>query len=111
MSNQKELTSDLEAITSIRTITSIYQEISSFRMNQLRGQVAKTREFLDGVAAVYNHTKTAYLASLQNVPFDNRKKKMIGIVSEILQHGVTVWYVESFLGKSIATKRSSRIPD
>src|SRR3989344_2216355 len=77
MSNQKELTSDLEAITSIKTITSIYQEIASFRMNQLRGQVAKTREFLDGVAAVYNHTKTAYLASLQNVPFDNRKKKMI----------------------------------
>ncbi len=75
MSSPKELKEDLEAVSSIRLITSIYQEIASFRMNQLRDRAEKTREFLDGVSAVYNHAKTAYIASVINQPFQTGRKK------------------------------------
>ncbi|MCH7541591.1 hypothetical protein IH981_02305, partial [Patescibacteria group bacterium] len=69
MSSTKELKADLQAIGAIKIITSVYQEIASIRMNQLRDRVVKTREFLDGVAAVYNHAKTAYVVSLQSRSF------------------------------------------
>ncbi len=75
MSSQKELSENLDAIDSIKTITSIYQEIASFRMNQLRDKVDKTREFLEGVASVYHRTKSAYLASIQSQPLKIKKKK------------------------------------
>ena len=76
MSSVKELRADAEAIGAVKTITSVYQEIASIRMNQLRDRVAKTRDFLDGVASVYNHAKTAYIASLQSQPFQRGKKKL-----------------------------------
>ena len=50
MSSLKELREDQEAISSVKIITSVYQETASFRMKQLRDRVGKTREFLDGVS-------------------------------------------------------------
>ena len=65
MSSQKELKGNLEAVSAIGSITSVYQEIASLRMNQLRGKVAEVREFLDGVATIYYHVKAAYIAAVQ----------------------------------------------
>lgn len=79
MPSQKELSADLSAVDAIKTITSVYQEIASIRMKQLRERVAKTREFLDGVSSVYNHAKIAYVASIQTLPFEDRKKKLASI--------------------------------
>lgn len=76
MSSMKELRGNLEAIGAIKSITNVYQEIASLRMNQLRDRVAKTREFLSGVASVYNHAKTAYIASIQHQPFQRGKRKL-----------------------------------
>jgi F-type H+-transporting ATPase subunit gamma len=42
-------------------------------MNQFREKVAKTRAFLDGVAAIYYHTKAAYIASLQRQVLAGKK--------------------------------------
>ena len=67
MSSQRELRENLEAVSAIGSITSVYQEIASLRMNQLRGKVAETRKFLDGVAAIYYHVKAAYIAALQRL--------------------------------------------
>lgn len=65
MSSQREFREDLEVVSAIGSITSVYQEIASLRMNQLRGKVAATRKFLDGVAAIYYHVKAAYITALQ----------------------------------------------
>src|SRR4030043_1596977 len=65
MSSQKELKENLEAVVAISSITSVYQEIASLRMNQLREKVAKTRDFLNGVATIYYHAKAAYIAAVQ----------------------------------------------
>ncbi|HEX7455956.1 MAG TPA: FoF1 ATP synthase subunit gamma [Candidatus Nanoarchaeia archaeon] len=76
MSSQRELQGDLAAIGAIKTISSVYQEIASFRMKQLRNHVAKTREFLDGVASVYNRAKAAYIASMKEILFAKQGKKL-----------------------------------
>lgn len=65
MSSQKELKEDLAAVGAIKSITSVYQEIASFRMNELRDRVTATREFLEGISSVYNHAKTAYIVSVK----------------------------------------------
>ncbi|OGY25356.1 MAG: hypothetical protein A2Z11_00655 [Candidatus Woykebacteria bacterium RBG_16_43_9] len=74
MSSSKELRADLEAVGAIKSITSVYQEIASFRMNQLRGRVEATREFLDGISTVYNHAKTAYVAAVRSRTPKDREK-------------------------------------
>jgi len=73
MHSQKEFKENLEAVSAIKTITSIYQEIAAIRMKQLKDRVAKTREFLDGVAEIYNHGKAAYIAMLQAEAFKGKK--------------------------------------
>ncbi|MEX0621374.1 MAG: FoF1 ATP synthase subunit gamma [Candidatus Woykebacteria bacterium] len=66
MSSRNELKADLEAVSAIKSITSVYQEIASFRMKQLRGRVDAVREFLEGISTVYNHAKSAYIAAVKS---------------------------------------------
>src|SRR3989344_1075946 len=61
MYSRKEFTENLNAATSIKSITSIYQEIAYLRMNQLKDKVARTSAFLDGGPEIYNHAKSAYI--------------------------------------------------
>ena len=65
MYSAKELKEDSEVVSAIKDITSVYQEIASFRIKQMREGVAKTKEFLSGVAEVYNHAKASYVAAVQ----------------------------------------------
>jgi len=74
MSSSKYLKEDLQAVGAIKSITSVYQEIASFRMNQLRSRVAATREFLEGISAVYNHAKTAYISAVRRQTPKQREK-------------------------------------
>jgi F-type H+-transporting ATPase subunit gamma len=88
MSSQKELKENLEAGTAIGSITSVYQEIASLRMNQLREKVAKVREFLDGVATIYYHVKAAYVAGVQRQLMAG--KKTLASASFIRRNGKQV---------------------
>jgi F-type H+-transporting ATPase subunit gamma len=73
MFSRKEFRENFEVTSAIKDITGIYQEIALMRMNQLKSGVEKTREFLNGVAEVYNHAKTAYMVNLQKTPFGSSK--------------------------------------
>lgn len=64
MATLKETQQDLDLVSSIKNITSIYQDLATMRMRQIQEEVLKTRTFLEGVAEIYNHAKSAYLASL-----------------------------------------------
>src|SRR3990167_5397371 len=77
MYSRKEFTENINAATSIKSITTIYQEIASLRMNQLKDKVARTSAFLDGVAEIYNHAKSAYIDIIksQTVKKDKVYKK------------------------------------
>jgi len=88
MSSQKELKGNLEAVTAIGSITAVYQEIASLRMNQFREKVANTRKFLDGVATIYHHVKAAYIDQLQRQLLAG--KKTLGSASFIRRNGKRV---------------------
>ena len=89
MSSSKYLSEDLEAVDAIKAITSAYQEIASFRMTQLRGRVAATREFLDGISTVYNHAKTAYIADVK-AKTPKQREKMWDSLSFVRRNGKKV---------------------
>ena len=78
MYSRKEFTENINAATSIKSITTIYQEIASLRMNQLKDKVARTSAFLDGVAEIYNHAKSAYIDIIksQTVKKDKAYKEL-----------------------------------
>jgi len=73
MFSRKEFRENFEVVSAIKDITGIYQEIALMRMNQLKSGVEKTRDFLNGVAEVYNHAKAAYIANLQKTPLGGTK--------------------------------------
>lgn len=71
MATLKEVQSNLENVLTIGTITGIYQDMAQLRMNRVREEVLKTRQFLEGLIKVYGLAKKSYLASAQKK--DSRK--------------------------------------
>ncbi len=65
MPTLKQIKENLEATSTIKTITSIYQEIAHLRMNQIRQRVLSNREFIEELSWVYNRIKKSYIASLK----------------------------------------------
>jgi len=72
MYSRKEYIENLEAVSGIKTITTIYQEIATIRMNQIKEKVLQTGVFLEGVSQVYDHAKKAYIATLQGSALQGR---------------------------------------
>lgn len=68
MDSLKQSQENLKLISSLKDITSAYQTLSNMRMNQIQDEVLNTRNFLEGVAKIYNHAKSAYFsASKENI--------------------------------------------
>ena len=88
MYSRKEFTENINAATSIKSITTIYQEIASLRMNQLKDKVARTSAFLDGVAEIYNHAKSAYIDIIKSQTV--KKDKAYEELKFIKRNGRTV---------------------
>ncbi len=65
MPTLKQIKENLEATSTIKTITSIYQEIAHLRMNQIRQRVLSNREFIEELSWVYSRIKKSYIASLK----------------------------------------------
>ena len=65
MPTLKQIKENLEATSTIKTITSIYQEIAHLRMNQIRQRVLSNREFIEELSWVYSRIKKSYISSLK----------------------------------------------
>lgn len=65
MYSKKELYQEIESVRTIKSLAVVYQEISAISILQIRNSVAKTRNFLAGVAKVYQHSKQAYIKKTQ----------------------------------------------
>ena len=90
MPTLKQIKEDLEATSTIKTITSIYQEIAYLRMNQIRRGVLSNREFIEELSRVYNQIKKSYINSLKKkgrlkkeelkkISFIKRNKRRIAV--------------------------------
>lgn len=80
MATIKEVEEDIDLISTIEDITSTYQTLANMRVRRIQDEVLRTRTFLEGVAQIYHHAKTAYLgslekSSLEQASFVRRNKK------------------------------------
>ena len=64
MPTLKEIKANLETVSTLGMVTGIYQSIAQLRMNHIREEVLKTRQFLEGLVIVYGLAKKSYLASV-----------------------------------------------
>jgi F-type H+-transporting ATPase subunit gamma len=60
MIGKKAILSELERLESIKTLVESYQEITATRMRKIRDSVLNTRQFLEGVNAIFNEVKKSY---------------------------------------------------
>ncbi len=83
MASLKKNKNDLETISQISLITSIYQEIAHLRMVEIRQAVLKIREFLDGLDRVYHLAKRSFFASLgkksEGIPYISKKQGEVAV--------------------------------
>lgn len=84
MYSRRQLSQEIESVGAIRSVAEIYQEIAAISIMQIRGSVAKTRNFLAGVAQVYAHTKQVYVRKLQLLL---RRKKDVSSLSFVKRNG------------------------
>jgi F-type H+-transporting ATPase subunit gamma len=89
MNSTNELKNELATVSTIQEITSVYQGIASLRMTQIKDSVAKTKEFIDGLADIYEHAREAYIAQIQ-VKLKERKGKNKLNLTSIRRNGKTV---------------------
>lgn len=88
MDSQKRFKENLETVSAIKDITSIYQEIASLRTSELKEGVRKLKKFLEGVSEIYNHAKGAYIGGVQKQLLTNRKN--LQDLSFIKRNGRTI---------------------
>lgn len=67
MIGRQDLEQEINGVSTIKSITEIYQQISAISIIQVKNSVAKTRAFLEGVSLVYGHAKQSYLKQAQTL--------------------------------------------
>ncbi len=76
-----EIKRNLETIQTISTITTVYQETSRMKMNQIRDGVLETRKFLEGISSVHYRAKKSYAwkskKENRDISFLRRNKKTV----------------------------------
>ena len=65
MPTLKEIKENLEMISTIKNIASTYQEVANLRMQEIRQNVLKNRDFFKELLETYQRIKAAYLFSLK----------------------------------------------
>lgn len=67
MFGRQDLEQEINGVSTIKSITEIYQQISAISIVQVKNSVARTRAFLEGVSLVYGHAKQSYLKQAQKL--------------------------------------------
>jgi F-type H+-transporting ATPase subunit gamma len=70
MASIKEIKENLETVSRIKNIASTYQDIANLRMNQIRENVLKNREFFNELLNTYQKIRSAYF-----LPLTEKKKE------------------------------------
>ncbi len=94
MPNPKEIKEELKAISAIKTITVTYQEVSQNKMNEIREEALKNREFIERLSRVYASAKIAYLNDDEAEPLKKKKGEVVVFISANARfYGSLLWDV------------------
>lgn len=74
MITRKELTREIEFLTTLRTILETYEEIAATRMARIRSSVLGSRDFLLEINAIFQQVKVSYKAQVDFFMKRNRIK-------------------------------------
>lgn len=89
MAVKNSVTSEVEEVSSLRTLVEIYGEIASVRMIKIRDFVLKNREFLDSISNIFHDALESYAKKLSDLVKLGKIKKG-GKVTFLSHNGKTV---------------------
>ena len=61
MITKKQIIFELESLLSLRGLVEVYEEVAATQMQKVRGAVLQSRQFQEGLLAVFSRVKKAYL--------------------------------------------------
>lgn len=67
MQNQKVLKADYNNLLALRALTETYEDVAIAKMQEIRGEVIGTRNFLFGVSEIFTLAKSAYLSQIVDI--------------------------------------------
>lgn len=80
MLTPKQVKKELEKNLALQGLTEIYEDVAVSRMQVVRYDVLRTRQFLDGVSEIYAIAKTAYLKQLALVLSKRQRQKELEFI-------------------------------
>jgi ATP synthase F1 gamma subunit len=75
MIGKKYILNELERLKAIKTMVESYEEITATRMKRIRDSVLNTRQFLNGVSAIFNEVQRSYKRETETLMKRNKKNK------------------------------------
>lgn len=89
MSYSKDITKEINQVSSLKVLTEVYGQIASIRMRKIRGFVLKNREFLANIESIFKDALDYYAQKL-SVLVAQGKIKEGGKVTFLAHNGKTV---------------------
>lgn len=80
MLTPKQIKKELEKNLALKGLTETYEDVAVSRMQLIRQDVLRTRQFLEGVSQVYSLAKTAYLKQLSLVTSRKQREKELEFI-------------------------------
>jgi ATP synthase F1 gamma subunit len=74
MVTKKELTHEVDFLTTLRAVLETYEEIAATRMTRIRSTVLRSRDFLFEMNAIFQQVKTSYRAQIDALMKNKRTK-------------------------------------
>ena len=80
MRSNKIIQGEFEQLSALKGLTETYEDIAVSKMQQIRADVLRTREFLDGVSEIYSLSKAAYLSQVLLITNKKKRKKELDFI-------------------------------
>lgn len=75
MRSKSSLNFEFQMLGTLRTLAEAYEQISVIRIQRVRGSVLNTRDFLEGLAEIFNDVKTSYKDQVAELLRRNKNSK------------------------------------
>jgi ATP synthase F1 gamma subunit len=97
MLNKKQLADELELLGAFRTVTETYTEIAAKRMQRVRDNVVKNRDFIEEVLTIFQDLRSSYKEQIQKI-MKARHVSDISRLTAIKHNGKTAYVFVSASG-------------
>ena len=85
MRKNNPVSQELIVVNDFKALATAYQEISVMKMQEVKGRVIKSREFLEGLSGVFNEVKASYHKQIENLAKKNKKKFSTKLTTSAMQ--------------------------